>query len=192
MSEHSTAQIWLVGSSYIHRLYAYIREHGLDRNLGLSCRITWAGRGGRRWEDLIPVLRSLRARAAAPDLLLIHLGGNSLCSEGRNRVDLLQQMKADMAEISWMFPHTRVLFSDILPRSNWRGQIGRTAYGIERSRRWLNGAMSGFMSERGMGCVYHRNIRLAHLIKDGVHLNSEGNELFLGNIQEALQNELHK
>ncbi|KAL0170896.1 hypothetical protein M9458_035492, partial [Cirrhinus mrigala] len=185
MAEHCTARVWIIGSSYIHRLHAYICERGLGRNLGLPCRITWDGRGGRRWEHLIPVLRSLRARSVAPDLLVIHLGGNSLCSEGRNRVDLLQLMMADMAEIFWMFPHTKILFSDILPRQNWRGQQARSSYGIEKSRRWLNSAI-------GMSCIYHRNIGLAHLIEDGVHLNSEGNELLLENFREALRSELQK
>ncbi|KAF4115059.1 hypothetical protein G5714_002548 [Onychostoma macrolepis] len=80
-------------------------------------------------------------------------------------------MKTDLTRVFKLIPATKVLFSDILPRLNWRGQTGRSAYGIERSRRWLNGAMSGFLSERNMHCIPHRNISLLHLIRDGVHLS---------------------
>lgn len=183
-------RVWIVGSSIIRRLHAHIREQHLDQNLGLRCKITWEGSGGRLWEQLLPELRSLRSRGPAPDILVIHLGGNSLCREGCKRRDLLRQMKADLEEVFRMFPRTRVLFSDILPRLSWRGQTGRTAYGVDRARRWLNGAISGFLSERQMLCVRHPNIGLPHLSRDGVHLSPEGNELLLSNIRESLQVEL--
>lgn len=187
MAPHGSPCVLVIGSSYIRRLYAYICEHGLDRNLGLPCRITWDGRGGRRWEHLVSVLHSHRARPA-PHILVINLGGNSLCTEGRNRFQFLQQMKEDMVKVRQMLPSTIVLFSDILPRWKWRGQTGKSGYGLERSRRWLNGAMSGFTSScRHMGCIRHQNLGLSHLVEDGVHLTSEGNALFLGNIQGALQ-----
>ncbi|ROL50896.1 hypothetical protein DPX16_3530 [Anabarilius grahami] len=138
IADDRVPRVWIVGSSIIRRLYAHICEQGLDRNLGLRCRITWEGRGGRLWEQLLPVLRSLRTKAPAPDILVIHLGGNSVCREGRNRLDFLREMKTDLAEVLRLLPRTRLLFSSILPRLNWRGQIARSAYGIERSRRWLN------------------------------------------------------
>ncbi|KAK9977071.1 hypothetical protein ABG768_018892, partial [Culter alburnus] len=88
-------------------------------------------------------------------------------------------MKTDLAEVFRMLPRTRLLFSFILPRLNWRGQTARSAYGIERSRRWLNSAIAGFLAERQMRCVRHSNIDLSHLSRDGDHLSPEGNELLL-------------
>ncbi|KAK2917103.1 hypothetical protein Q8A67_001477 [Cirrhinus molitorella] len=187
MSDDSVPRVWIVGSSIIRRLYAHVCEQGLDRSLGLSCKVKWEGRGGRLWEQLLPVLRSLRAKAPAPDILIIHLGGNSLCREGRNRLDFLREMKTDLAEVFRIFPRTRLLFSFILPRLHWRGQTARSAYGVERSRRWLNGAISGFLAERQMRCIRHSNIDLSHLTRDGVHLSPEGNELLLSNLREALE-----
>lgn len=183
-------RVWIVGSSIIRRLHAHICEQSLDENLDLRCEITWDGRGGRLWEQLFLALRSLRARARAPDFLIIHLGGNSLCREGRDRVDFLREIKRDLAKCFKMFPRTRFVFSHILPRLSWRGQTGRTGYGIERSRRWINGKVSGFLAERQMRCIHHRNICLSHLSCDGVHLSPEGNQLLLSNIRDALQVEL--
>ncbi|KAK2860271.1 hypothetical protein Q7C36_004437 [Tachysurus vachellii] len=161
MADDRVTRVWIVGSSIIRRLYAHIREQGLDKHLGLRCSITWEGRGGKLWEQLLPVLRSLRAKAPAPDILVIHFGGNSLCREGRNHLDILREIKTDLAEVL------------------------RSAYGIERSRRWLNSTVAGFLAERQMHC--HSNIDLSHLSRDGVHLSPEGNELLLSNLREGLQ-----
>ncbi|KAK2892348.1 hypothetical protein Q8A67_012336 [Cirrhinus molitorella] len=174
--------VWVIGSSYIRRLQADLS----DQNLGLPCSIVWDGKGGRLWEHLIPTLRSLRARG------LITYPSWGLCLEGRNKQDFLWEIKDDLSRVFRMFPRTTVLFSDILPRLNRRGQTGRSAYGIERSRRWLNGAVSGFLSDHHMSCIWHPNIVLTHLIKDGVHLGPEANRLFLTNLREALQEELKR
>ncbi|KAK2907342.1 hypothetical protein Q8A67_006327 [Cirrhinus molitorella] len=187
MADDSVPRVWIVRSSIIRSLYSHVCQHGLDRSLGLRCTVIWKGRGGRLWDQLLPVLRSFTAKAPAPDILIIHLGGNSLCREGRNRLDFLREMKTDLAEVFRMFPRTRLLFSSILPRLHWRGQTARSAYGVERSRRWLNVAISGFLAERQMRCIRHSNIDLCHLTRDGVHLSPKGNELLLSNLRKALQ-----
>ncbi len=178
-------RVWVVGSSIVRRLHAHVCEQGLEENLDLRCEITWDGRGGRLWEQLLPTLRSLRARAPPPDILVIHLGGNSM-----DRVGFLREIKRDLGKCFLMFPSTKLVFSHILPRLSWRGQTGRTGYGLERSRRWINGKVSAFLAERQMRCIHHRNICLSHLSSDGVHLSPEGNQLLLVNLREALQVEL--
>ncbi|KAK2905468.1 hypothetical protein Q8A67_007267 [Cirrhinus molitorella] len=187
MADDRVPHVWIVVSLIIQSLYAHVCEQGLNRSLGLRCTVIWEGRGGRLWEQLLPVLWSLRAKAPAPDILIIHLGGNSLCCEGHNRLDFLQEMKTDLAEVLRMLPRTRLLFSFILPYLNLRGQTARTAYGVKRSRQWFNGAMSFFLAERQMRCIHHSNIDLSHLTRDKVHLSPEGNELLLSNFREALQ-----
>ncbi|KAJ8356397.1 hypothetical protein SKAU_G00191910 [Synaphobranchus kaupii] len=143
---------YLWGSSLIARLQAHLGAFGLDQNLGLDCQITWAGRGGRRWEHLMPLLRSKRADICDdPDVMVIHLGGNSIGTYGNTRISLMRRMKADIREIDLLFPKTKLMFSDILPRWNRQGQTATTGYGLERTRRRLNGAMFGFLSD--MGCL---------------------------------------
>ncbi|XP_035282329.1 zinc finger protein 638-like isoform X2 [Anguilla anguilla] len=187
----SLPHIWIIGSSLIARLQAHLGAFGLDQNLGLNCQITWDGRGCRRWEHLMPLLRSKRAATSDdPHVMVIHLGGNSIGMYGNSRITLLRRMKADIKEINLLFPNTKLMFSDILPCWNWQGQTAPSGYGLERTRRRLNGAMFGFMSDMGMGCIVHRNIGLNHLDKDGTHLNLEGNLLLLENICRSLALEL--
>ncbi|XDV26044.1 hypothetical protein PO909_029848 [Leuciscus waleckii] len=183
-------RVWIVSSSIIRRLHSYICEQRLDENLDLRCEITWDGRGGRLWEQLLPALRSLRARAPAPDILIIHLGGNSLCQEGRDRLGFLREITRDLGTCFEMFPSTRFVFSHILPRLYWRGQTGRSGYGVERGRRWINGKVAGFLAERQMRCIRQRNNCTSHRCRDGVHLSTEGNQLLLSNLREALRVEL--
>ncbi|KAJ8346738.1 hypothetical protein SKAU_G00281390 [Synaphobranchus kaupii] len=101
----------------------------------------------------MPLLRSKRADIRNdPDVMVIHLGGNSIGTYGNTRISLMRRMKADIREIDLLFPKTKLMFSDILPRWNWRGQTATTGYGLERTRRWLNGAMFGFLSDMGDIC----------------------------------------
>ncbi|KAI5614794.1 hypothetical protein C0J50_11104 [Silurus asotus] len=179
MNHDRRPRVWLIGSSIIARLRSYLSANRLDKNLGLKCDIIWDGRGGRRWEHLLPLLHEKRAATHTdPDVIIIHLGGNSIGLPGTNRVDLMCRMKADIHEAHMLFPNSKIMFSDILPRRVWRHQTAASGYGMERTRRWLNGVMSGYMRELGMRCIHHREIGLEQLDQDGVHLNVEGNMLF--------------
>lgn len=182
-------RVWVVGDSAIHRLHTHICDQRLDPDLGLHCQISWAS-DSTLWEHLLPALRFLRTTAPAPDLIVVHLGGDSLCREGRDRLGFLREMKRDLSECFRLFPGARLLFSEILPRLRWRGQRSRT--GVERSRRWINGKVSGFLAETQMRRIRHTNIGLLHLCRDGVHLSPEGNQRLLSNLREALQEELRR
>ncbi|KAJ8381194.1 hypothetical protein SKAU_G00019720 [Synaphobranchus kaupii] len=152
MTDCSLPRVWIIGSSLIARLQAHLGAFGVDQKLRLDCQITWAGRGGRRWEHLMPLLRSKRADIRDdPDVMVIHLGGNSIGTFGNTRISLMRRMKADIREIDLLFPKTKLMFSDILPRWNWRGRTATTGYGHERTRRRLNGAMFGFLSDMDRG-----------------------------------------
>lgn len=119
-------------------------------------------------------------------MIVIHLGGNDIGNVNRSR--LLERMKRDFKEIIGLFPSSKVVFSDIIGRQSWRPLRAKSsAYVLEMARRFLNMAMSGFTSDIGMGCIRHSNIcRGVHLVRDGVHLNIEGQQLFLLNIRLAL------
>lgn len=181
--------VWIVGNSIIHRLHTHTCAQRLDQDLGLHCQITWASTCDV-WEQLLPALRSLRAGGSTPDVIVLHVGGSGLVREGRDRMGFRREIERTLVECFRLFPNTRFVLSDILQRRLWRGQIGPSAYGLERSRRWVNGRMRGFMAERRMRCVSNRNIGLAQLCGDGVHPNPEGLQLLMSNFREALQDEL--
>ncbi|KAJ8350088.1 hypothetical protein SKAU_G00252180 [Synaphobranchus kaupii] len=168
MTDCSLPRVWIIGSSLIARLQAHLGAFGLDQNLGLDWQITWACRGGRRWEHLMPLLRSKRADIHDdPDVMVIHLGGNSIGTYGNTRISLMRRMKTDIREIDLLFPKTKLMFSDILPRSNWRGQTATTGYGLERTRRRLNGAMFGFLSDMGIIPKAWRESKVIAILKPG-------------------------
>ncbi|KAJ8332536.1 hypothetical protein SKAU_G00423250 [Synaphobranchus kaupii] len=51
----------------------------------------------RRWEHLMPLLRSKRADIRDdPDVMVINLGGNSIGTYGNTRISLMRRMKADI------------------------------------------------------------------------------------------------
>ena len=176
-----TMDIWIVGSSIVHWLERHLtatRSARFTRTLGLDCQVHWMGRRGMRWEQLVPLLR--RTSGPAPAVMVIHLGGNNLGSQ--SGCSLLRSIRRDLDCIHWMFPDTMVLFSDIIQRRVYRSQArGRSAYGIERSRRFVNAGVAGFMRRVG---VANSNIRHDQDVfrRDGVHLNRRGNELFLENV----------
>ncbi|KAI5609631.1 hypothetical protein C0J50_9371 [Silurus asotus] len=105
MSHGRRPRVWIIGSSIIVRLRSYLSAHRLDENLGLDCDIIWDGEGGRRWEHLLPLLHEKRAATDSdPDVIIIHLGVNSIGLPGTNRVDLICRMKSDIKEAHMLFP----------------------------------------------------------------------------------------
>ncbi|CAM4569903.1 unnamed protein product [Leuciscus chuanchicus] len=70
-------RVWIMGDSYIRRGEQHARMT-IGTNLGVPAQVQWFGRGGLCWEDLLPFFqRSLKGRSA-PDVLVVHCGGNDL------------------------------------------------------------------------------------------------------------------
>ena len=87
-----------------------------------------------------------------------------------------------------MCPNARIVWFAILMRRYWHSaQDGRA---LEKSRKRLNLLVRNFMQTIG-GCVIrHSNIRVSEksLYKfDGTHLSNTGNEVYLNNIQGAIE-----
>ncbi|KAI5086133.1 hypothetical protein C0J45_23473, partial [Silurus meridionalis] len=105
MSHGRRPRVWIIGSSIIVRLRSYLSAHRLDENLFLDCDIIWDGEGGRRWEHLLALLHEKRAATDYdPDIMIIHLSGNSIGRPGTNRVDLMCRMKSDIRKAHMLFP----------------------------------------------------------------------------------------
>ncbi|XP_039649211.1 uncharacterized protein LOC120554388 [Perca fluviatilis] len=93
------------------------RDHGGQFWPSGQGSMVWLG-GGLRWHGLLPFFnRSLRGRAA-PDILLIHCGGNNLGC--RKSIDLIAAMKQDLQHLNQRFPQMIIVLSDITQRRRWR------------------------------------------------------------------------
>ncbi|KAF1371903.1 hypothetical protein PFLUV_G00274280 [Perca fluviatilis] len=89
------------------------RDHGGQFWPSGQGSMVWLG-GGLRWHGLLPFFnRSLRGRAA-PDILLIHCGGNNLGC--RKSIDLIAAMKQDLQHLNQRFPQMIIVLSDITQR----------------------------------------------------------------------------
>ena len=181
----SVPRVWIIGSSLIARLEKHIiATRPPEFTLGLQCQIRWMGRGGMRWEHLLPLLR--RTEGPSPDVMVIHLAGNNLGSQ--SGCSLMQHMREDLEWIISTYPKTKLMFSNIVQRRVYRDQSARSSYGLERTRRLINSGIAAFLRDRGLGGISHSNIRhnLDYYLKDGVHLNHRGNEVFLQNFHVGL------
>ncbi|XP_049327960.1 uncharacterized protein LOC111195462 [Astyanax mexicanus] len=183
--ERAPPTVWIIGDSYIRRGEEIARS-SLGGDLGVKAKVSWFGWGGLRWRGLVPFFnKSLRGRTA-PDMLIIHCGGNDL--GGMNAVHLIAEMKVDLLDLHRRFPHIKLLLSDITPRRQWRSTIHPKQ--IDMARKWVNRKMADFILGVEGVVIHHPNILFYNpwlFLRDRVHLSPLGNELFLNDIAESLK-----
>ncbi|XP_022535127.2 uncharacterized protein LOC111194716 isoform X2 [Astyanax mexicanus] len=183
--ERAPPTVWIIGDSYIRRGEEIARS-SLGGDLGVQAEVSWFGWGGLRWRDLIPFFnQSLRGKTA-PDVLIVHCGGNDL--GGMNPVHLSAEMKGDLIDLHRRFPHMKLLLSDITPRRQWRSTTHPKK--IDAARKRVNREMCDFILGVEGGVIHHPDIvfhdpRL--FLRDRVHLSPLGNQLFLNDIAESLK-----
>ena len=86
-----------------------------------------------------------------------------------------------------ILPNTRLAYSEILPRKYWRYSWDNEA--MERNRKRVNSFAGKQAIKLGGFYVRHPALSLCpekYLDNDGVHLNSDGNKLFLLQIKKAI------
>jgi hypothetical protein len=89
-----------------------------------------------------------------------------------------------------LYPDLKLIWSEILQRRYWHNANNQVA--IETSRKRVNLAIKNiFLNEIQKGCIIrHPNITVKEkslLRYDGVHLSDVGNNIYLNNIQGALE-----
>ena len=95
----------------------------------------------------------------------------------------------DLTLVMSMFPVTQIVFSDICERRVWmRGTCDAPGL-LNKSRRNINKVVGSFLRQLGMSFLTHKNIcrSMALYRKDGVHLNTSGNAVFMANVIEHVK-----
>lgn len=112
-------KVWVIGSSIVKRASIASRERKGGLNLGIvNTEIWWQGYGGMVLSQLLPKLRVLRRIENDPDVLIIHCGANSL---GLIELkSLLEKLQDTLEQIAKLFPRSKLVWSNLLPRFNWR------------------------------------------------------------------------
>ncbi|XP_045210646.2 uncharacterized protein LOC123562056 [Mercenaria mercenaria] len=178
--------IWCLGSSLIKKAFITARSTRAGLNLGLDgVEIWWQGYGGLCLTQLLSKLRTLCRVRDEPDFLLVHCGGNNL---GKTK---LKELRSEIVKIvdfkNTHLSSTVLIWSNILPRINWRYSDNRMA--MDRSLKRLNSYGAKRVVDSGGVSLQHPriNVQSPTLFQgDRVHLSEEGNMLFLHSLASQL------
>ncbi|XP_068087913.1 uncharacterized protein [Hyperolius riggenbachi] len=180
--------VWLIGHSFIYwaKKRASIRPYSL--NLGLNEEeflILWFSQQGMRWRNLMGSILQWLKVWPAPDVVVLHLGGNDLGKS--NTRSLLWRMKENMLRLRGLLPNTIFAFSEIIPRLVWLSH--QELFFLERIRR-VNFAISKFMP--AINGVSFRHLELEGGLRslyrnDLVHLSEIGLDIFNMGLQDVIE-----
>ena len=151
---------------------------------GLS--VLWVGMPGMQWYSLVSIVHSLINAVGIPKAVIIHCGGNDLgCTPNGN---LLFHLRFALYVVMKMLPGCFVIYSSILPRSNWRFSDNVDA--MEKTRKRVNRGVRSFLLNNNGFYIHHSDLDDGHealLSSDGVHLSFLGNDIFINALQSALE-----
>ncbi|XP_052675705.1 uncharacterized protein LOC128157272 isoform X1 [Crassostrea angulata] len=180
--------VWIIGSSIIHWAQKYA-ETTNQLNLGLNhFTINWNGRRGMVWEYLYTTVSSMLIANKQPTILIIHCGGNNIGDPQNTLKGIQKFMKLTLSQIADLLPNTLIVWSHILPRSNWRQSLS-TIEG-ENSRRRINSAIATFVLKKlNDASIKYTDIQITQkrLFRlDGVHLSDLGNNIYINSLKNAI------
>lgn len=182
--------MWILGSSIIKNAWIQALNRPGGANLALErcgINIWWQGYSGLKLGKLKSKVRTLSAIEEMPDILVLHCGGNDI---GQTPIgDLRSFVKTQLRSIHKAFPSTKIVWSQILPRKQWR--YSQNLKAMESCRKRLNSAAAAEAVRLNGGYIRYPDLVLSCdtlWSDDGVHLSSIGNEILLNTIQNALEN----
>ena len=149
-------------------------------------RVFWYGRRGMLWGDLLFELSRLYSLYSAPDILIIHVGGNDI---GKTKTfELLSEMKETFRFLRRSSPNSVLIFSEIIPRLRWSESM--VFKPLEKVRKRINRAMEKFLAPE-LGFSF-RHLELEGGVQglyrsDGVHLAEIGLDIFNMRLQTCIE-----
>ena len=180
----------MVGSSIIQRAGEHSKIRPTGTFLGLlgcqlvwvGCQLVWVVMPGMRWENVVPLIHSFINYRGIPLAVIIHCGGNDigLVPSG----ELLFHIKFTIAILSSMLR----VWSSIIPRMKWR--YSENIRHMEITRKRVNRGVSSYLLKIGGYVIRHPDFDDKHpalFKKDAVHLSFIANDIFLNQIQGALE-----
>lgn len=181
--------VWIFGSSLIKHAWMQARNRPGGSNLSLQdhgIRLWWQGYSGLKIRQVLNRMKTLMKLEEAPQFIFLHFGGNDL---GEQPVgDLRFHVKGILKSLQKLLPNTRIVWSQILPRKNWRYSQNDKA--MERARVRVNSAAATEAIRLGGAYIKYPDIKCASTelwAEDGVHLSKLGNQLFLNILQGAIE-----
>ena len=140
--------IWIIGSSIVRNAFVHARKSSVGINLGLSrvgLQLLWQGYGGMTTCDVMSKVRNLKRVENLPGYIVLHVGGNGL---GYVKVGFLRnRIKNIIRKFRALLPNTRIIWSEILPRNQWRHSKNHAA--MNRARKRINSSIGAFDLQLG-------------------------------------------
>lgn len=184
--------LWIFGHSYVHWGRKRAGDRPAGSQLGFSpadVQVRWLGVRGLRWSRLLSEFQFFVGLDRAPDIVVIHAGGNDLGT--RTSRELLRNIKVDCLRLWTSFPGIIIVWSDIVARRVWRH--ARSVSGLNKARAKLNRSVGRFIARNGGVVVRHRDLEVVDdslLWTDGEHLNFIGLDIWMLGIQEGVEKAL--
>lgn len=182
--------IWIIGDSLIK----WAEDRAIFRNnynLGVhDKRLIWSGYRGMHLDELLPKLQHNILFYPVPAMIIIHVGGSDLVNV--KQAKLMKSISKVLKYIAAIFPSSYVVWSDILPRKQWRGIKDTPANLVKmhNKRKRINraGRQTALQLPLGRSVInYDIDTTTDGLFRsDGTHLSPIGNDIFLTTLQEAI------
>lgn len=140
--------------------------------------------------DLVPKLKYLKGLKlqSPPHIIVVHCGANNV-NVGKTRLDRLLTMVHDiLSQCKTLFPKTKFVWSSTLPRITWRYSTNTKAMNQTRTR--VDCQAIKTMVSLGGAYIKHTQIKISRtqlFHSDSTHLSKLGNDLFLNNLQGAIE-----
>ena len=132
----------------------------------------------------VSLLHSMINCFELPYAVLIHCGGNDTGIEPCGK--LLFDMKFMFFVISQMFPGSKIMFSNILPKLSWRHSENLKPMNDTWKR--LNRGLKSYLKKIRYYTIVYANFEDKHpslFDNDGIHLSFIGNDIFMHAMQSA-------
>ncbi|XP_062610981.1 uncharacterized protein LOC134272832 isoform X1 [Saccostrea cucullata] len=158
-TNHTEHHVWIVGSSIVYWACRWAATN-LTTNLrleNLGVQVTWIGKRGMKWGDLIDSMEQKLTKCPPPAYLVIHLGGNDITSI-KSEV-LCTRIEHDICLMTNRLPSCKMIWSDILPRRKWIG--GRDICSVERKRKRVNRAARRAVASVNGSVINHPDIEFS-------------------------------
>ncbi|KAK3102187.1 hypothetical protein FSP39_009460 [Pinctada imbricata] len=184
----------MVGSSIIKHAFVRARSAYGGANLSLdrfNASVWWQGQSGLVWKQLERKLLYLLKFEDAPQIILLHCGGNDIGKE--KSIILRHRMVDTLLRLHKHFPNTMFVWSQILPRFKWRSFVPSKT--LNKARVRLNRKMANLILSLGGAYIRYPELceeNMGFFADDKVHLSDLGNDMFLHHLQQGLQTFLMK
>ena len=168
----------------IEKILVKLRRNNNDLNMGLHATVWWQGYRGLTLAKAPQCLRHLANIGDEPKVIVVHCGAWNDLGQFSIRTTMIVLIKV-YDPLKSLFPNARLIWSHAIPQSSWR--YARDTKAIDRARQRLNRHATKTFSQSGLILRHTQFDGNSYLHPDGVHLSSEGNQIFCQNIKEVIQ-----